>query len=397
MRKSKGQKIGRMGRRTFLFGFVAGLLVLLVVGGDPAGAATPASPAASGEIRIGVSVSTTGAFSQEAPHYVNDVRLAEKQINQAGGINGKTLKVLIFDNQSSNPGALNALNKAVEQEKVLAYLGGNKSTQILAISDAIKAYGVPTFVGGTNVSITKQGNPWLFRMRVSDDIVAAILVKYVKDELKLTKIGILHSNEAFGAGGADAIEKYAKQLGLKVVARERLNLGDRDFTAQLLTIKRAGAEVMIPYIVGMEEFARMLVQYRQIGAPYKFVGPPAIAQKPMLDLAREAAEGITGFADSVPGMNAANRKFVEAYQKEYNAEPDPQAPWSYDSVHLLANVIKKVGEDRAKIREAVLATKGFEGALGTYAFTPEGDGLHMGPMVVIKDGKPHLVKMVGLN
>jgi len=111
MRKAKEQKTNQMGRRTFLLGLVAVLLVLLVVGGDPAGAATPASPAASGEIRIGESVSTTGAFSQEAPHYVNDVRLAEKQINQAGGINGKNLKVLIFDNQSTNPGGLNALNK----------------------------------------------------------------------------------------------------------------------------------------------------------------------------------------------------------------------------------------------------------------------------------------------
>ena len=75
---------------------------------------------------------------------------------------------------------------------------------------------------------------------MSDEIVGAILVKYVKDELKLTKIGIIYSNEAFGSGGADAIEQYAKQFGLKVVARERLNLGDRDFTAQLLTSSGPG-------------------------------------------------------------------------------------------------------------------------------------------------------------
>jgi branched-chain amino acid transport system substrate-binding protein len=360
-------------------------------------AVSAAAPVFNGEVKIGVSVSTTGGFSAEAPHYVNDVRLAEKQINQAGGINGKKLNIVIFDNQSTNPGAHAALNKAIEQEKVLAYIGGNKSTQILAMADTIKSNGIPTMVGGTNASITKIGNPWLFRLRVNDDIVAAILVKYVKEELKLTKIGIIYSNEAFGSGAAEAVSQAAKAQGLTVVAKERLNLGDRDFTAQLLSLKRAGAEVLIPYSAGTEEFARVLVQYRQMGSPFKFIGPPAIAQKPTLDLAKEAAEGLMGFADSVPGMTKGNKDFVEAYQKEYNVEPDPQAPWSYDSVHILANVIRKVGEDRAKIREGILATKNHDGALGIYNFAQDGDGLHGGPIAIIKGGKPQLVKMVTMN
>ena len=374
------------------------LACVVTVAAAVAHAAAPQPAASTGEIRIGMGIPTTGTFSHEAPHYVNAVRLAEKQINQAGGINGKKLTVLITDNQSTNPGALTALNKAVEQDKVLAFIGPVKSTQILAMAEAVKTFGIPMMVGGTNASITKQGNPWLFRCRVNDNIVAAILVKYIKDEMKLTKIGVLYSNEAFGAGGADGVEHYAKQMGLTVVARERFNLGDRDFTAQLLTLKKAGAEVMIPYSAGTDEFARIIVQYRQLGTPFKYMAPPAIAQKPVLDLAREAAEGLMGFVDSVPGMSEANRKFVEAYKKEYaGAEPDTQAPWSYDAVNLYAGAIKKGGEDRAKIREAILATKGYEGVLGTYTFTPDGEVLQGGPIAVIKGGTPQLVKMVTVN
>jgi branched-chain amino acid transport system substrate-binding protein len=353
--------------------------------------------AAEGEIRVGIGIPITGNFSVEAPYYVNEARMFEKQVNQAGGINGKTLRILITDNQSTNPGALNALNKAVEQDKVLAFIGPVKSTQILAMSDAIKSYGIPTMVGGTNVTITKQGNPWMFRCRVNDGIVAAILTKYIKDELKLTKIGIIYSNEAFGTGGADAIEQYAKPLGLTVVARERFNLGDRDFTAQLLNLKRAGAEVMIPYSAGTDEIARLIVQYRQLGTPYKYVGPPAIGNKTVLDLAKEAAEGLIGFINSVPGMNETNRKFVEAYQKEFNTDPDTEAPWTYDALNILVNAIRKVGEDRSKIREAILATKGYEGVYGMYNFTPDGEGLQGGPFAVIKNGKPQLIKMVYMN
>ncbi len=353
--------------------------------------------AADNEIRIGIGISTTGTFSAEAPYYQNEARLFEKQINQNGGLNGKKVRVIIIDNQSTNPGALNALNKAVEQDKVLAFIGPVKSTQILAMSDAVKAFGIPMMVGGTNVTITKQGNPWLFRCRVNDGIVAAILVKYIRDEMKLSKIGVVYSNEAFGAGGADAIDQYAKQLGLTLVARERFNLGDRDFTAQLLSLKKAGAQVMVPYSAGTDEFARIIVQYRQLGSPYKYIGPPAIAQKPVLDLAREAAEGLMGFVDSVPGMNPTNRKFVEAYRQEFHAEPDTQAPWTYDALNLLATAIRKGGEDRAKIREALLTTKGVEGVLGTYNFTPDGEGLYGGPIAIIKEGKPQLVKMVSVN
>ena len=133
--------------------------------------------AADSEIRIGIGISTTGTFSAEAPYYQNEARLFEKQINQAGGINGKKVSVVIIDNQSTNPGALNALNRSVEHEKVLAFIGPVKSTQILAMSDAVKNFGIPMMVGGTNVTITKQGNPWLFRCRVNDGIVAAILVR----------------------------------------------------------------------------------------------------------------------------------------------------------------------------------------------------------------------------
>jgi len=382
----------RLRQRMLFLGSVCTVVLLATL----AHAAAPGT--FTGEIRIGMSVPLTGTFSGESPYYVNNVRLAEKQINQAGGVNGKKLSIVMIDNQSTNPGALTTLNKAVEQDKVLAFIGPVKSTQILAMSDAIKSFGVPTMVGGTNVTITKQGNPWMFRCRVNDGIVAAILVKYIKDELKLSKIGIIYSNEAFGSGGADAIEQYAKTVGLTVVARERFNLGDRDFTAQLLNLKRAGAEVMIPYSAGSDEGARINVQYRQMGSPYKYVGPPAVAVKAILDLSKEASEGLVGFVDSVPGMNETNRKFVEAYKAEYKgAEPDRQAPWSYDAVYLLTNAIKKVGEDRTKIREALIATKGFEGVLGTYSFTADGEGLRGGPMATIKNGEPQMLKMVTVN
>ena len=211
-------------------------------------------------------------------------------------------------------------------------------------------------------------------------------------------------------GTIDRVIKIVTDPGLKPQAKtkerraeirktvgERFNFGDRDFTAQLLALKQAGAEVMIPYSAGHEELARIIVQYRQLGTPYQYLGPPAIGTKTLLDLAKEAAEGLIGFVDAVPGMNETNRKFVEAYRKEFNSEPDMQASWEYDALNILINAIRTAGEDRAKIREAILATKGYEGIYGMYNFTPDGEGLHGGPFAIIKNGKPQLMKMVYVN
>ena len=153
----------------------------------------------------------TGASADEGAFQIKAIKLAVKQINAAGGVNGKQINLIIVDNQSTNPGALAALQKAVEQEKVLALVGSVKSTQVLAMSDAIKNYGIPTIIGGTNATLTRQGNPWLFRVRPDDSIAAVAMVKYIKEDTKFTKVGILHDSDAFGTGGADLVEKYAKE------------------------------------------------------------------------------------------------------------------------------------------------------------------------------------------
>jgi len=375
---------------------VLGVLVLVSALGVPVGWA--ATPAASEEIRIGMNVALTGAFVSEADLYLKAVRLAEKQLNQAGGINGKKLRLIMQDNQSTNPGALTALNKNLEQDNVLALIGPVKSTQILAMADAVAAAGVPTMIGGTNPSLTTLGNPWFFRCRVNDLIVAAAMVKYIKEDMKLTKIGILHSAEAFGNGGADAVTQFAKERGLTIDAREKYTLGDKDFTAQLLKIKSAGAEVLIPYVLGHDDHAVVNRQYRQLGSPYKYISTPAIAMKDVLNLSREAAEGLVGVVEALPGQSEANAKYVEEYKKEYPGfEPDMLGAWVYDALKVLASAIQKGGEDRTKIREALLATRGYPGVLGTFSFSKTGEGLHAAYVVVIDHGQPKLLKTVAVD
>jgi branched-chain amino acid transport system substrate-binding protein len=348
------------------------------------------------DIRIGFTPPVTGASAAEGALQLKAIKLALKQINAAGGVNGKKVDLVVADNQSTNPGALAALQKAVEQEKVLAMIGSVKSTQVLAMSDAIKNYGIPTMIGGTNVTLTRQDNPWLFRVRPDDSIAAAAMVKYIKEDAKFTKVGILHDTDAFGTGGADLVEKGCKEVGLTVVKREKYTTKEKDYTAQLLSIKNAGAQVMVLYGTNPEDAAVIQRQYRQLGLPFKYVGSPSSQMKDCLNLSKEAAEGLIAIADFVPGQSEVNRKYSEDYKKEYNEDYDTTSAWTYDALNILINAIRKAGEDRTKIREAILATQGYKGVLGTFSFTPNGDGLSEVSVVQIEKGKPKLLKIVNV-
>jgi len=347
-------------------------------------------------IRIGFTPCITGTHAAGGALSIKSIKLALDEINAAGGVNGEKIDLRIIDSQSSNPGALASLQKAVEQENVVAMIGCLYSTQVLATSDAIKNYGVPTFIGATNVNLTKQGNQWLFRVRPDDSIAAGAMVKYIKEDTKFTKVGLLHDSDAFGTGGADLVEKAAKEAGLTVVKRDKFGTADKDFTPLLLSMKNAGAEILVFY--GHQEATAMLQrQMRQLGSPFKFLGSPSSASKDSLNLAKEASEGIWAVVDFVPGQTEENKRFAEAYKKAYNADYDSLSVWTHDALKILVDAIKKAGKDRAKIREAILATQGYKGVQGTYSFTPNGDGLSEASIVQIEKSQPKLLKIVNVG
>jgi branched-chain amino acid transport system substrate-binding protein len=345
---------------------------------------------AASPVLIGMNAPITGASASEAVYFLKAAKLAEKHANAAG----IPIKLVIQDNQSTNPGALAALNKNIEQDKVVALLGPIKSTQVLAISDAVKQAAIPTMIGGTNVNLTKQGNAWLFRCRSDDSISVRAMLQYIKEDMKLQKIGTLHDADAFGTGGADLVDSLAPKYGLTVVKREKYTTKDKDYTAQLLSLKAAGTEVMIHYGTNAEDVAICQRQYRQLGMPYKYLGSPSSAVKDTLSLSRQAAEGIFAIADAVPDGTKQYTDYGKAYRQEYNEPMDAWAAWNYDALMILAKAIKEVGPDRAKIREAILNMKNYEGVLGTYSFNANGDGRHAACIVEVQKGQPVLRKVV---
>jgi len=164
----------------------------------------------------------------------------------------------------------------------------------------------------------------------------------------------------------------------------------------LQKIKDAGTDVLVIYTTNGTDCAKMMQQVKQLGFTFKIVTSPTGAAQNTLDLAKESAEGVYSATDFVPGSNDQTTAYATAYRKKYNGEPDILTAWNYDALYILAQAMKTAGTttDKAKIQDALRATKGYNGVLGAFNMDMNGNGLHIAALVQIKGGKLALVKQV---
>lgn len=223
--------------------------------------------------------------------------------------------------------------------------------------------------------------------------------EFLVNDLKVKKIGILHDQDAFGTGGADVVTETLKKHGLTPVRRERYSVGAKDYTAQLLNLKNAGAEAVVLYTTNAEDAAIIYRQIRELGIKWKIVGCSASVSQVVVDLSKDASEGAYGVVDYVAGANPKAKAFREAYMREFHQEPDYLNAYSYETIMFLVDAMKRAGTttDRNKIRQAILATKAYRGVEGTYNFSPNGDGLHEANLVQMKGGQQQFIKTITLQ
>jgi len=368
-------------RKAILFGTISGALV---------------SPVQAAEvIKIGVVNMLTGPLAEAGRFTVNGLTLAQEEINQAGGILGRKLELYTEDNASSNPGTVLAFSKLANDKDVVAIVGPIASTQIQAASPAIAKAGIPTMIGGTDPSLTRVNNRWVFRARPNDLYSSKVIADYGVNTLKLKKWAIIHATDAFGAGGAKALTEELGKLGLTPVLDQGYASGAQDFTAIVLAIKKSGAEVLGTYMTYPADQAIFAKQLRQLGVSIQWVGSPTTAAVTTITLAGEALHGTYAVADFTIDATDATRAFAKKYRDRYGINPDNFASWSYDALNILAKAINDAkATDNEAVRNAILAIKGYKGLEGTYEFDKNGDGLHGYNVVRNEGGKIVFIKRV---
>jgi len=341
---------------------------------------------AADTIKIGLVNETTGPNAEAGSYTVNGTKLAVDEINKAGGILGRQIELRIEDNQSTNPGTVLAYSKLIGEGDIAAIVGPIRSTQIQAASPTIKSGGIPAMVGGTDPSLTKVNNSWLFRVRPNDSYSSRVIADFGVNTMKLKKWAIVHSTDAFGSGGQKALTEALKAQGITPVLIQGYTNNSQDFTPIVLAIKKSGADILATYMTNSPDVGIFAKQLRQLGVTIPWVGSPSVVTDTAMKLAGPALYSVFAVADFTPGSSAEAKSFAEKYKARYKLDADVYSSWAYDAVHVLKSAIETAkGTEPEKIRSAILGICGWKGVEGTYCFDKNGDGLH-GYNVVRNDG-----------
>jgi branched-chain amino acid transport system substrate-binding protein len=328
-------------------------------------------------IKIGMVAPLSGPAAESGGFQTSGAKLAVAEINKAGGVLGRPLELTIEDDQTTNPGIVLAFSRLASNHEFVAFLGSIRSTQVHAIAPDVLKVGKPVMIGGTDPQLTHIGNPWLFRCRPNDIYSARVIADYGAKTLGKKKWAIVHSTDAFGTNGMKNLTEALKGMGIEPVLIQGYANNSQDFTPVALAVKQSGAEVMGTYMTFEPDQAIFAKQLRQLGVQLAWVGSPTTATTTALKLAGSALYGSYAVVDFNRDASEAAKAFAARYEAAYKSAPDIFGSWSYDAVNVLARAIGAANSTEPdKIREALLAIKGFEGAEGTYTFDANGDGLH---------------------
>jgi len=349
----------------------------------------PTTPVAAeqSEIVVGATVPLTSPYALSGRSYYDSLRMAEQDINAAGGIGGRKLKIVFEDTSNSNTVAVTAFKKLMDTIKPSFVFLNSYTVQNLAVEPEVQRAQIPVMYLGGGEAIAERKNPWMFRIRPSDAIAAKAAAEFVVKKLKLRKVGLLGIEGDFGEGGMRAAAAALASLGATVVDQQVYRAADKDMSAQLLSLKNNGAEAIIlfPY---SSEVPIVLRQRRQLNLGIPLIGASATCRTGAMGLmAPEDLEGVYCFTDNYLVGNADERvrAWVERYQKLNGVPPDSYGVAAYDGAFILKQAIEKAGTEPKVLRDAIAAVRDFKGVGGTYSFDQNGEGVHQ---VVILRAKP---------
>ena len=375
-------------------GFLACGLALGAVGGckDKGGG----GGGGGNEIVIGEFASLTGPTATFGTSSNKGLRLAVKLANESGGVLGKQIRLVTEDDRSDVNDAVNAVQKLINQHKVVAVIGEVASKRSLAGANVCQRYKVPMLSpASTNPDVTFEGGKakeYVFRICFTDDFQGKMNGRFAAEQGWKRVAVLTNVEEDYSKGLARFFKEAFTAGGGSVVSDETYTGADRDFKSQLTKIKSANPDaVYVPGYYG--EVTLILPQAKQVGLNVPFFGGDGWDSAQTLDLP-EAQGHFYSDHYTAEDPRPEVKEFVDAFRKEYKGEtPDAMAVLGYDAGRVMIDAIKRAGEAAPeKIRAALEQTRDFKGASGTITIDEKHNARK--PLVVlrIEDKKAKLFK-----
>lgn len=338
-------------------------------------------------IKIGTIGPLTGNIATYGLSTKNGVEIAVEEFNQNGGINGKPIKLISEDTRGEQTEAANAASKLIEQNKVVAIVGGVISSETLTAGPIANDAKVVMISSSSTAAGVPEIGDYIFRNCLSDEVQAIQLAEYAVKELGLKKFAIMFTNNDYGLSLKEAFEAKAKELA-GVTAVETYNDGEKDFRAQLTKIKGTNPDAL--YIAGYyTEAAKIAQQAKDQGLNVQILGADGFYSPVLLELGGDAVEGAVftaGFFTDDPSENTQN--FVKVYKEKFNSEPDMFAAQAYDATMILLTALKNTdGKGGEALQQEMAKIKDFPGITGNTSFTDVGDAIKDIIILKVEDGK----------
>ncbi len=325
-------------------------------------------------------------FGQSAK---NGALMAADEINQAGGINGRKIDIVMEDDEGSPVIAATVVNKLTRQDKVIALIAGGASGSSLAAGPNAQSAKVPMISpSSTNPAVTQIGD-YVFRACFIDPFQGEVMAKFSYNSLQAKTAAImLDFNSPYSRDLTEFFELSFTKLGGRVVTSQSYTQGDSDFKGQLSSISAARPDVIyLPGYYG--DIAVIAKQARQLGITQPLLGGDGWDAPELWQLAGDSINGsYISNHYSAEDPSPAIQKFVHDYKQHYgNLTPDAHAALAYDAMRFLAEAIQRAGTTGGeKLRDALAQTKNFSGITGIISMDSERNAVKPAVILKLQDG-----------
>jgi branched-chain amino acid transport system substrate-binding protein len=324
-------------------------------------------------IKIGVIQPITGSVAYNGASDVNGTKLAVDERNAKGGVLGRKVEVIIEDGQCRPANSVNAAEKLIQRDKVVALSGAFCSSATAAIMPVAENNKIPLVTGvSSNAELTEKGNKWFFRATETDALLARSFAKILVDQLKLKKVAYIGVNDDWGRGGVAEFERQMTALGATTAMKEFFDHGTTDFYTLMAKLRSSGADGA--FVAAETQDGSIFVKQKaEFGLQQKIFGVGSWATADFIKLAGAASEGIYAAVPYAATMETPkNQQFVKAYEARYKEMPGKYAAAGYNALNILMDAIERAGApEPEKIREALTKTD-YEGPNGKFRFDAKG-------------------------
>ena len=342
--------------------------------------------AAQDTIKIGVSEPLTGAFAASGNYVAQGAKIAEDEINAAGGVLGKKIELIIEDNKSNPSEAAGTAEKLIVKDKVPVIMGAWGSSLTLAVMPKLEEYKVPMVVEtSSSGKITTSGNPYIFRISPTSEMEAKAFQPLV-GKLGIKKASFLYTNNDFGIGSGAEYSKMLKANGVEVGAMETMDPKATDFSAQLAKIKAAGSDTLF-VTTAVEQVTLILKQAKDQQMTARIVScGGSNSPDQLIAQAGDAANGsfhTVFFPPWFPEMTKnpdVSKRYMDAWAKRgHNVGGLTEGFRGFDGIYVIVEAIKLAGKAEPEAIRAALWNTKIKGIYGDIAFTKQGpDGKESG-------------------